>query len=197
MGHGGPRSSPRSTAAGRRARAGPRRRIRPRCPAPPLARRRRRHSGRSRSVGTRRARRHGGRAPRRGDEDRDGHDRSPRSARREAAVAALGALGSADGLAAIVQATHDKPAVRRRAVLALAPFEGPEVDTALAAALEDKDWQVRQAAEDLLGIDAAPASNEIGASKRRRSERVKSSDPKRREERAKVNDSESRSDEGA
>ena len=69
---------------------------------------------------------------------------------REAAVAALGAIGHADGLAAILVATADKPAVRRRAVLALAPFDGPEVDAALHRALEDRDWQVRQAAEDLL-----------------------------------------------
>jgi len=39
--------------------------------------------------------------------------------------------------------------VRRRAVLALAPFDGPEVDAALALAHDDRDWQVRQAAEDL------------------------------------------------
>lgn len=69
---------------------------------------------------------------------------------REAAVAALGAIGDPAGLPAILQATTDKPAVRRRAVLALAPFEGPEVDTALERALSDRDWQVRQAAEDLL-----------------------------------------------
>jgi HEAT repeat protein len=68
---------------------------------------------------------------------------------REAAVAALGALGAPAGLDAILAATKDKPAVRRRAVLALAPFEGPEVDAALTAALDDRDWQVRQAAEDL------------------------------------------------
>lgn len=68
---------------------------------------------------------------------------------REAAVAALGAIGAEAGLPAIVQATSDKPAVRRRAVLALAPFDGPEVDAALARALTDRDWQVRQAAEDL------------------------------------------------
>ena len=68
---------------------------------------------------------------------------------REAAVAALGAIGDARGLPAILAATRDKPAVRRRAVLALAPFEGPEVDEALARAAEDRDWQVRQAAEDL------------------------------------------------
>lgn len=70
---------------------------------------------------------------------------------REAAVAALGAIGDERGLPAILAATNDKPAVRRRAVLALAPFDGPDVDAALHAALSDRDWQVRQAAEDLLG----------------------------------------------
>jgi HEAT repeat protein len=70
---------------------------------------------------------------------------------REAAVAALGSLGDADGLHAILAATRDKATVRRRAVLALAPFDGPEVDAALEAALGDRDWQVRQAAEDLTG----------------------------------------------
>jgi hypothetical protein len=39
--------------------------------------------------------------------------------------------------------------VRRRAVLALAPFDGPEVEAAIDKALTDRDWQVRQAAEDL------------------------------------------------
>jgi HEAT repeat protein len=68
---------------------------------------------------------------------------------REAAVAALGALGDPRGLDAILRACADKPAVRRRAVLALAPYDGEAVDAAIAAALEDRDWQVRQAAEDL------------------------------------------------
>ena len=75
---------------------------------------------------------------------------------REAAVAALGAIGDPAGLPTILAATADKPAVRRRAVLALAPFEGPEVEEALRRALDDRDWQVRQAAEDLLGEEAAP-----------------------------------------
>ena len=70
---------------------------------------------------------------------------------REAAVAALGAIGDERGLATILAATRDKPAVRRRAVIALAPFDGPDVDAALRRAVEDRDWQVRQAAEDLLG----------------------------------------------
>ena len=68
---------------------------------------------------------------------------------REAAVAALGAIGDERGLAAILAGCVDKPAIRRRAVLALAPFSGPEVDAAITAALKDRDWQVRQAAEDL------------------------------------------------
>lgn len=70
---------------------------------------------------------------------------------REAAVAALGAIGHIDGLPAILAAMGDKPAVRRRAVLALAPFDGPEVDAALRTALDDRDWQTREAAADLLG----------------------------------------------
>lgn len=70
---------------------------------------------------------------------------------REAAVAALGALGDPGGLPAILKATSDKPAIRRRAIIALAPFEGPEVDAALVRARSDRDWQVRQAAEDQEG----------------------------------------------
>jgi len=69
---------------------------------------------------------------------------------REACVAALGAIGDPRGLATILHGCTDKPAVRRRAVLALAPFDGDAVDAALQAALTDRDWQVRQAAEDLL-----------------------------------------------
>jgi HEAT repeat protein len=53
---------------------------------------------------------------------------------------------------AILAATRDKPAIRRRAVIALAPFDGPEVDAALDAAMSDRDWQVRQAAEDLSDL---------------------------------------------
>jgi HEAT repeat protein len=68
---------------------------------------------------------------------------------REAAVAALGSIGDEAGLPAVLAATTDKATVRRRAVLALAPFEGEEVDAALEKAKQDRDWQVRQAAEDL------------------------------------------------
>ena len=68
---------------------------------------------------------------------------------RESSVAALGAIGDERAVAAILAATADKPAVRRRAVLALAPFDGDEVEDAMERALVDRDWQVRQAAEDL------------------------------------------------
>lgn len=69
---------------------------------------------------------------------------------REACVAALGSLGEPASLPAVLAGLSDRPPVRRRAVLALAAFEGPEVEAALHTALNDRDWQVRQAAEDLL-----------------------------------------------
>ena len=74
---------------------------------------------------------------------------------RESAVAALGAIGDPRGLDAILAGCRDQPTVRRRAVLALAPFDGPEVDAAIAAALDDRDWQVRQAADDLIRVAQA------------------------------------------
>jgi len=70
---------------------------------------------------------------------------------RESAVAALGAIGDHRGLPAILQATRDKPAVRRRAVIALSAFEGPEVEAAWHRARTDHDRQVREAVEELLG----------------------------------------------
>jgi HEAT repeat protein len=70
---------------------------------------------------------------------------------REAAVAALGAIGDPMALPAVLAATEDRPAIRRRAVLALAAFDGPLVDAAIDRAHGDRDWQVRQAAEDVSG----------------------------------------------
>lgn len=72
---------------------------------------------------------------------------------REAAVAALGSLGDETGLPAVLAATRDRATVRRRAVIALAAFDGSDVDAALERARTDRDWQVRQAAEDLLADD--------------------------------------------
>ena len=71
------------------------------------------------------------------------------------AVAALGAIGDRSGLPAILAGLEDKPQIRRRAArFALAAFDGPEPDAALRRCLKDLDWQVRQAAEDLLGVSA-------------------------------------------
>jgi len=68
---------------------------------------------------------------------------------REACAAALGSIGDPRGRDAVLAACNDKPAVRRRAVLALSVFEGPEVEAAIDKALTDTDWQVRQNAEIL------------------------------------------------
>jgi HEAT repeat protein len=75
--------------------------------------------------------------------------RDPRC--REGAVAALGAIGDPDGLDAVLDAIGDKPAVRRRAAVALAGFDDPRIEGVLVAvAADDRDWQVRQAAAELL-----------------------------------------------
>jgi HEAT repeat protein len=79
---------------------------------------------------------------------------------REAAVAALGAIGDPAGLPVVLRAAReDRPTVRRRATVALAGFDDPRVEPALRAAAEDRDWQVRQAAEELLDD---PALNRPG-----------------------------------
>ncbi len=70
---------------------------------------------------------------------------------REAAVAALGAIGDDSSIAVVIDAVGDKPPIRRRAVVALAAFDDPRVQQVLEHCLTDRDWQVRQAAEDILG----------------------------------------------
>ena len=72
---------------------------------------------------------------------------------REAALGALEALGDPRGLAAVLGALGDRPTVRRRAVVALAAFDGEGVAAALARAAEDRDWQVREVAEILLASE--------------------------------------------
>jgi HEAT repeat protein len=84
---------------------------------------------------------------------------------RESAVAALGAIGDERGLPAVLAALGGPPALRRRAVVALAAFEGTAVEDSLRAALQDRDWQVRQAAAAVLGLNEADTEGgaEIGA----------------------------------
>jgi HEAT repeat protein len=69
---------------------------------------------------------------------------------REAAVAALGAVGAPDGLPVVLAALDDTVNIRRRAAIALAAFDDPRADAGLRRCLDDRDWQVRQAAEELL-----------------------------------------------
>jgi len=68
---------------------------------------------------------------------------------RESAIAALGSIGDERSRATILLALNDKPAIRRRAIVALSNFEGPDVEAALDAAGEDRDWQVRSAVSQL------------------------------------------------
>ena len=68
---------------------------------------------------------------------------------RESAIAALGAIGADRSRGTIIAALDDRPAVRRRAIVALANFEGPDIEAALARAREDRDWQVRAAVDQL------------------------------------------------
>ena len=72
---------------------------------------------------------------------------------REAAVAALGAIGDPRGLPSVLASLADKPAIRRRAAVALAGFDDPAATAGLEQCLTDRDWQVRQAAEELLRTD--------------------------------------------
>jgi len=81
---------------------------------------------------------------------------------REAAVAALGAIGHDDGLSAILTATTDKPAIRRRAVLALSAFDGSEVDEVWQRARHDRDRQVRDAVDELLGPETSLSTSADG-----------------------------------
>lgn len=77
---------------------------------------------------------------------------------REAAVASLGAIGHPSSLAAVLACLGDKPAIRRRAVLALAAFQDDEVEDALRRCLQDRDWQVREAAACLLSAPSRGTS---------------------------------------
>jgi len=83
---------------------------------------------------------------------------------REAAVAALGAFGASGAgrdvaVAAIAAALSDKPAVRRRAVVALSNFDGRDAWEAVQEASGDRDWQVRELAAELLRARQEPLSS--------------------------------------
>ncbi len=71
----------------------------------------------------------------------------------EAAVAALGAIGDPRGLDAVLHALGGRPPLRRRAAVALAAFDDPRADEALQRCRLDRDWQVREVVEELMGPD--------------------------------------------
>jgi len=72
---------------------------------------------------------------------------------RESAIAALGSIGDDRGRATVLNALKDKPAIRRRAIVALSNFEGPDIEAALDEAGEDRDWQVRSTVTQLRNQD--------------------------------------------
>ncbi len=72
---------------------------------------------------------------------------------RESAIASLGAIGDDRARGVILAALSDKAPIRRRAIVALAAFEGPDIDAALESASEDRDWQVRSAVSQLRDED--------------------------------------------
>ena len=53
-------------------------------------------------------------------------------------------------LPVVLAALDDTPNIRRRAAIALAAFDDPAAEEGLRRCLDDRDWQVRQAAEELL-----------------------------------------------
>ena len=77
-----------------------------------------------------------------------------RSAARSVTRRGPWSIGDPDGLGPVLAACHDRATVRRRAVLALAAFDGPRVTAELQRLTGDRDLQVRQAAEELLAIEA-------------------------------------------
>jgi HEAT repeat protein len=72
---------------------------------------------------------------------------------RESAIAALGAIGDDRARSTIIASLKDKPPIRRRAIVALSNFEGPDIDAALDEAGEDRDWQVRSAVTQLRSTE--------------------------------------------
>ncbi len=71
---------------------------------------------------------------------------------REAAVAALGAIGDERAVPLLLDlVVTGPPQVRRRCVVALSVFDGPEIEAAIRAARDDRNPMVREAAEMVIG----------------------------------------------
>lgn len=71
---------------------------------------------------------------------------------REAAVAALGAIGVEMARPTLLRlVSAGSPQIRRRSVVALTVFDGPDVEAALRTAATDRNPMVREAAEMVVG----------------------------------------------
>lgn len=74
---------------------------------------------------------------------------------REAAVASLGAIGDTAALPVLLRlVAAGPPQLRRRCVVALSVFEGPQVERAIRDAANDRNPMVREAAEMIVGRSA-------------------------------------------
>ena len=75
---------------------------------------------------------------------------------REAAIACLGSIGDRRAVPALLDLVRSgRPQLRRRAVVALTAFDGPEVEAAFRAARLDRNPMVREAAEMVIGRPTA------------------------------------------
>ena len=72
---------------------------------------------------------------------------------REAAVAAIANYERDDSIVVLEKAANDKPAVRRRVAVALAAVDDPRATELLRRLTEDRDWQTRQIAREILAIE--------------------------------------------
>lgn len=72
---------------------------------------------------------------------------------REAAVAAIANFERDDSIVVLEKAAKDKPAIRRRVAVALAAVEDPRARVLLHHFTEDRDWQTRQIANEILAIE--------------------------------------------
>ncbi len=71
---------------------------------------------------------------------------------REAAVAAAGAVGDETAVPTLLElVAAGPPQVRRRCVVALSVFDGPEVEAAIRSATKDRNPMVREAAHMVTG----------------------------------------------
>ena len=67
-------------------------------------------------------------------------------------MASLGAIGDDRARPILLDLVRTgPPQIRRRTVVALTVFDGPEIETAIRGALEDRNPMVREAAEMVAG----------------------------------------------